>query len=127
MSEQPRKRRFQIHLSTAIVLMFVAGFFLRMNFGEEIILRTDSDGFGSMITEFGFVYGWPFTVTCLHTARIDGPNLMNVGINRIWGEISIANILLDVLTAAVCLSLVWYACEKRIFNGAASRKSKNIV
>jgi len=52
MSDKPR-RWFQIHLSTAIALMFVAGGLMWLNFGW---LRTD---FGSAEAYSRFTHGWP--------------------------------------------------------------------
>jgi hypothetical protein len=61
MTNIPRRAWFQIHLSTAIVMMFVAGIFMWMNFKPRFI-RTSQAKAISFFGEYdsGFLeYGWP--------------------------------------------------------------------
>ncbi|HLX59657.1 MAG TPA: hypothetical protein VKX17_00105 [Planctomycetota bacterium] len=44
MPEPPRRARFQIHLSTAIVMMFVAGGLMWANFYEGAVLQESGTG-----------------------------------------------------------------------------------
>jgi hypothetical protein len=53
MSDKPRRPWFQIHLSTAIVLMFVAGGLMFANFGARITKPTSN---------FKMEFGWPCIV-----------------------------------------------------------------
>jgi|SRR5579862_1262852 len=55
MPEPPRRARFQIHLSTAIVLMFVAGGLIWANIGVSIY-KLNFHGTRSTHLQ----YGWPF-------------------------------------------------------------------
>ena len=57
MSEKPQHRFLQIHLSTAIVLMFVAGGLLRLNIYSKTIIWVDSEGSLNVIRRHAF--GWP--------------------------------------------------------------------
>ena len=57
MSDAPKKRPlFQIHLSTAIVLMFVAGGLVWVNCYQHSTYYVPYGG-----GDGGYVYGWPFT------------------------------------------------------------------
>jgi hypothetical protein len=64
MSEQPKKRPWlQFHLSTAVVLMFVAGGLLWLNMHENGVVVVDGQGQQSGLG-IGFecrTYGWPLT------------------------------------------------------------------
>ena len=82
MSDKPRRAWFQIHLSTAIVLMFMAGGMMLANFrGEHLRVSSEIDKYisappvivnvtkeGDYLDENGYLtngthdynYGWPF-------------------------------------------------------------------
>src|SRR5438045_2886081 len=53
MTEKPRRPWFQIHLSTAIVLMFVAGLLLRANMLPSVSRGDDP-------ARADWYYGWPY-------------------------------------------------------------------
>ncbi|HLX60541.1 MAG TPA: hypothetical protein VKX17_04580 [Planctomycetota bacterium] len=66
MPEAPRRKRFQIHLSTAIVLMFVAGGLMWANTRPRIGTTDEYSAFlrvyhGEVKCER---YGFPFTIAC---------------------------------------------------------------
>ena len=62
MDATPERRLFQIHLSTAIVLMFVAGGLMGLNFatwhGTKVYIM--KDGVGTRFVVPTREYGWPF-------------------------------------------------------------------
>ena len=63
MSNPPRRSRFQIHLSTAIVLMFTAGALMVANVHgqKEFEPREGKSAFFTNMGEAVFTkYGWPF-------------------------------------------------------------------
>ncbi|HLX63868.1 MAG TPA: hypothetical protein VKX17_21530 [Planctomycetota bacterium] len=126
MTQLPRRKWLQVHLSTAIVLMFVAGGIIWANVRE----RWSVD-----IFEFA-VYrelGWPFVAYHQSPASTDPSDpmyaLMNAdsdsnGIKRVGAPtgfivpraapFSFSMAILDALTALTLLSAVWFFCEWRI-------------
>jgi hypothetical protein len=62
-----KRRWFQIHLSTAVVLMFAAGGMLYLNFYFGVPRRDDTLTPNAPLVE----YGWPFCA--MVTQRFDGP------------------------------------------------------
>ncbi|HEY3320664.1 MAG TPA: hypothetical protein VGP72_09390 [Planctomycetota bacterium] len=62
MSEQPKKRGlFQIHLSTAVALMFVAGAVLGVNLVVRTYYFQGEGDLGVCDVYCGPAYGWPWT------------------------------------------------------------------
>jgi hypothetical protein len=92
MTEPPRRHRFQIHLSTAVVLMFVAGGLIWANVTEQphpIYQETDHvrmSGYGLPIQVQAFYYGG------------------FVGINPIQAAA-------DIVFALGTLFATWFLCE----------------
>lgn len=124
MLNQPRPKRFQIHLSTAVVLMFVAGALLWANlvphpeyyrFPEK---PTRSSGYFYNSTN----YGWPkrfiykSTITYFDYDQepygSDSSNFMDT-----W------NFLVDTFLALAILVSVWIGLEKSIRWRVAHRPS----
>ena len=62
MSEAPRRKRFQIHLSTAVVMMIAAGVLIWAN-----VTKSQGDSF-EMLGFETHLYGWPFNAKLV---RID--------------------------------------------------------
>jgi hypothetical protein len=99
------KRRFQIHLSTAIVLMFVAGGLMWMNTKPHFHFNLAHGGKLHPI----FAHGWP----CLCVANggefaSDHPEEV-VGILKwvvYWSRAS-----LNLLSAILILTFAWLLCE----------------
>ena len=58
MSEKPNRRWFQIHLSTAIVLLFVASGLFWANLRPRFVVWVDS--LGSMNVVKRYEFGWPW-------------------------------------------------------------------
>jgi hypothetical protein len=103
----PRKR-FQVHLSTAIVMMFVAGGLIwanvRINNGKRLYFGEPTLG-GSRI----YFYGWP-------TDGLIGSSIQQQDTVYLYGGISI-----DLIVAVTILFAVWFLCEWLI-RRRASRK-----
>ena len=109
MNDQPKKRPwFQVHLSTAVVLMFVAGGIMWANLsGEFAVLPKIYLGCPKSYRYDGF--GWPFRVF-VEYYDFTPPT----------GEIMATRLMLydavckNVLVGVVILNLVLLVCEWRI-------------
>src|SRR5438105_1664811 len=106
MSEAPKKRApFQIHLSTAVVLMFVAGMLMYLNVQPRLI-----DQPRMMDPILSTTYGWPFyarywlIILDSEEATLQPPN----------GYIHWPHLLINVLIAQSILALVTLILEWRI-------------
>ncbi len=129
MTEPPRRKRFQIHLSTAIVLMFVAGGLIWLNclptrgFGVRLQPWAFTDGMdeadGPYIS-WSFRHGWP--QSAVWTGKtMDKTNrwLNRKEDNRIlWFFKPVA---IDCLVAVAILFAVWFLCEWLIRRRAARK------
>ncbi len=60
MPNPPPRNRFQIHLSTAIVMMFVAGALIWANLSGFIVVKDPATFESRMGWVFGKNFGWPF-------------------------------------------------------------------
>jgi hypothetical protein len=112
MSEQPKKRaRFQVHLSTAIVLMFVSGLILRANIrgatGRFVVEDTDGKN-----TQASYLFGWPVQKENMEYRGGD------IGdINKYFGDWvfpPFVHYLCDTFIALLILFSVWFICERWI-------------
>jgi hypothetical protein len=121
MAEPPRRNRFQFHLSTAIVLMFVAGGLMWANTLE----RSEKTGFqpdGSPGDDFDLHlhkrWGWPLTAvhrrTSIHLIAIEH----NRHVERLgdgWNtEILWQNLGFDLFCLIAILIPPWFLCEWQI-------------
>lgn len=66
MSDTPERRYWQIHLSTAIILMFVGGSLLWANCSSRTtdlgpVVRGDSLSLADDLRMYMYEYGWPWT------------------------------------------------------------------
>src|SRR5436190_7171665 len=96
MSEPLPRKRFQIHLSTAIVLMLVAGGILWANLRARDALY---------ISGVWHIYGWPLDAAA--TADLD-PAFRNMGVGS---GFSYARVALDFCIALVILLAIWLLSE----------------
>jgi hypothetical protein len=101
----PRRARFQVHLSTAIVLMFTAGALMWANVTPCKVI----------IWPFLAQYnGWPFTAIgdtiILPDAKNDSKQFIYI-ISGTSQFIIYWRLCLDIAIALLILSSVWYACE----------------
>jgi hypothetical protein len=127
MPETPRRRRFQVHLSTAVVLMFVAGGLLWINAADKF------DGMEFEVLNTGEVvsipdnrfasHGWPFVAI---RYRDSGDlSLRKPGAARLerrrGNHLIYSMAALDFVVALALLFVVWFLCEGQI-RRAARRK-----
>jgi hypothetical protein len=112
----PRRARFQVHLSTAIVLMFVSGALMWANTNPRITLRF----YPGMSVCSHYDYGWPFEAFGIDAwpQSYTNNNHSNSYFENEGGYVQ----LKDISVALIVLSLVWYACEWLI----RRRQFKNI-
>ena len=117
---KPRRRaRFQIHLSTAIVLMFVAGGLIWANINHRkpvaIISNYDfSGGVSDPIISNQFAIGWPLTFEKSEfSGWYKGNDALRSGVNLPLGGLHISGIPLfaDLVVALAILFATWYICE----------------
>jgi hypothetical protein len=116
---QPRRsKRFQMHLSTAMVLMFTAGGLLWANMNErngfEVeearfrpLYLVDLDEVSPLELHYN-VYGWPFTAMRYGYIRPDGRSVKVEGSHYrpVYSKAAI-----DLAVAMVILFVVWYVSE----------------
>ena len=103
---EPVPKRLQIHLSTAIVLMFVAGGLIWLN-TTRWTFRQAIDG-----EEVNY-YGWPVPAWKIEP-EVPRPRLHTISIicgNRRDPEFSLT---FDVIFGILLLTSVWYICEWQI-------------
>ncbi|MEI6236505.1 MAG: hypothetical protein WCT04_25900 [Planctomycetota bacterium] len=124
MPPPPPHRHFQIHLSTAIVLMFVAGGLIWANVREKPSVIVENEMPSSPLRKkrkYTYISyfncrGWPCCVTS------------NNPLVKLWQpdtevKINYLNAGLDVATAALLLFLVWFILESLIRRRAAQKES----
>ncbi len=98
MEEPTKRRRFQLHLSTAIVLMFAAGGIVWANVSMRKAPWPER-------RFFEHLYGWPYD------ALYSTPYSFNdedAGPPTHWIA---SGIIINALVAALILNVVWYVCE----------------
>ena len=98
MPTPPPRKRFQIHLSTAIVMMFVAGALMWANVNE----RASSDKVCSL-------YGFPFDANYVLLNEVDEVDGELVPVFRPY-LVSIP-LIENGLIALAILFAVWFLCE----------------
>ncbi|MCY3018878.1 MAG: hypothetical protein NTW87_07610 [Planctomycetota bacterium] len=109
MSDAPKKRPWlQFHLSTAVVLMFVAAGLLWLNMRDRHSLFLE--------TVWATQYGWPFVAAekPRYQYVIPGSPTIITGpaANRI--HVSIVGVVADCIVALVVLFVVGVLCERLI-------------
>ena len=132
MSEPPRRKRFQIHLSTVIVLMFVAGGLIWANVRWR---RIENRHWGYWMTIYPLGshehtkhkivvhgYGWPFHALEAQAfeveayrdeSKVESSNAKEdeeTGVNR-W---RILPLIADIVFVAAILGIVRFICERLI-------------
>jgi hypothetical protein len=119
MPEPPRPKRFQIHLSTAIAMMFVAGGLtwanVRINKStdQRALLKAAGADDVYMLCE----RGWP--LTC-HEALV---YVINIDRSEGWGLAGSESNWINLLAAFTALILVWLVCEWLIRRRAARKEA----
>lgn len=148
MPDSPPRHRFQIHLSTAIVLMFVAGGIIWTNVYRRhvetigLAFQTGSPSSVVCITESEFwkspevdswrgdrVYGhgWPFDAAQLVKGRLLISKGTNISVNSpdeqsiiVWHTRAM---WADSVIALLILFAVWSVCERLIRRRAARKEA----
>lgn len=110
--DKPARRwRFQIHLSTAIVMMFAAGGIIWANTRDLDDVQSGMlDGYG--ITEQHC--GWPFTAIEFFQWPRNPSHIEERSTEWFFHKIQAA---FNAVTTAAILFMVWYVCERRARNG----------
>ena len=121
MSNPPRRKRFQIHLSTAIALMFVAGALIWANIpGPESIVQADRMGRPRDVYYHLRTCGWPLSAT--YIAKYTwGPNADVFSGGRYPDSIPPQTIIVNVAVGLATLFAVWFLCEHLIRCRAARK------
>ncbi len=114
MIEAPRSKRFQIHLSTAIVMMFVAGGLMWANTRINNV-RPDYWAAPSLPSNRIYSYGWPQNAEAVHVHIAGGETIIK---ERRWAEMGC---VLNGAAALFILFAVWFLCEWLIRRRAARK------
>jgi len=117
MPEPPPRKRFQIHLSTAIVMMFVAGglIFAQDNaysssdflFPGFFVIRSEGYHRGRLEN----YYGWP----------LEAAKAKMAGFDKYDWTIDPISLALDAIAAILILYITWRFCEWLIRRRAARK------
>ena len=102
MNDTPKKRPWcQFHLSTAIVLMLVAGVLITLN-QRHFKFRLDANTVYCM-------YGFP--IQCI-PIKVDDPEFEPIqGVGEAYFDPAYWAILLDIAANSVCITGTWWLCE----------------
>jgi len=139
MPEPPRRKRFQIHLSTAIVMMIVAGVLIWANVAPrqfddsrtfnnyERITAGDITGFFYYPSVWTTECGWPTTMSTKHTVlhSVKTPEFQEISVNSPRGILESREwhlgTIINTVVALFILFLIWFACEWLIRRRAARK------
>lgn len=114
MSEKPKRRFWQLHLSTAVLLMLVAGGLLALN-TKQSHCRLNAEW-------NAFVNGWPFVYRFELTDLAPENELESIPYLWDYEAIKTLNLILDVVIASVILVSVGSLCEWLIRRREANRQ-----
>ena len=119
MENEPKKRPwFQVHLSTAIVLMFTAGFIIWANTRVTIweLDHRPKPRVPQYANEDGvlkdFIYGWPIQSCKFGTFIASGPRDQSPNWHQEGFDYDVIGCLIDVIVALAILFSVMIACER---------------
>jgi len=109
--DKPKRKRYQFHLSTAVVMMFVAGGMIWAQFGREnlnfpIFTQADIDS-GRWPKIFMTEQGWPFVFRRDYTR--------DVQLKTRDYEIRISGLVGNILVLVVLLFGVAWVCETLVY------------
>ena len=128
MPEPPRRTRIQIHLSTAIVFMFVAGGLMWMNFSPKQImvfrsgnpsLKLNADGQqvrNVIRVPYWQEYGWPMLA---HGREYEYSMGKPYREDIFWIQ---QGLIVDSSVAIAILFAVWFTCELLIRRSTAQKE-----
>ena len=110
MSDKTRRSWFQLHLSTAIVMMVVAGGLLWMNLhrrpGEPNLAPDSEQYYGTIYPSNYDAYGWPHGITLWFNSETNEHTVFTFR-----HPAYLLPIVIDVLVALLILFVVWRCCE----------------
>src|SRR5262245_60601360 len=112
MPEPPSRKRFQIHLSTAVVMMIAAGGLMWVNVRERSCVTGyyfDSSAFSIPYTHYS--RGWPGIIVGHRdelTYESDDGKIRTIHALK---EFKIQGLLLNLMIACLILYFVWFVCE----------------
>ena len=115
MSERQRPKRFQIHLSTAIVLMIAAGIVLWANTGGRASPNIKGYSGGGWLEQR---YGWPSEAARTYLP-VEGGEWSIETSDTVW---RIQGVAIDLAVALVILFAVGFVCERLIRRRAAQKQ-----
>jgi|SRR5579862_107822 len=115
MATVPRRGRFQIHLSTAIVMMFVAGGLIWANVTKQPSRVTRWSELEKTDPMYLDAYGWPCVVKAIVIFETSDGELDWYPMPLGW------SIAIDVAVALLILFAVWSVCEWLIRRRAARK------
>ena len=96
----PRRKRFQIHLSTAMVMMLVAGALIWANITARLGLVEGKKGREWFVVSYGWPLGAVHRVAFWYEDNEEYPP-------RIW----VPGVVVDIAVALAILFAVWFFCE----------------
>lgn len=109
-SAAPAKRRLlQLHLSTCVILMFLAGVLMYLNFKSAAVAKVEDLGYGNQtVTTYGPA-GWPFAIGFrTHYHATEEQALENAHAKYTWDYIA-GNLAAAVaLLAAAAAGMEWF-------------------
>ena len=115
MPTPPRRKRFQIHLSTAIVMMFVAGGLIWVNVRARAVEAWQLNPIDG--GEVGDIYfGWPLTGAVSRWNEYAFP-----GFQQREMFFPYAFCAIDLIVGSFILLAVWFFCEWLIRRRAARK------
>ncbi|HLX61296.1 MAG TPA: hypothetical protein VKX17_08455 [Planctomycetota bacterium] len=129
MTEVPRRKWLQVHLSTAVVLMFAAGgiiwgnvregkrYYIRHRVTTSFVHDNGSDD--NQSREYYSMYGWPFVAfeTNWFVKQRDPGGRVTDSYLKHWVSAS-----LNLIIALAILFAVWFVCETWIAWRAGRKK-----
>jgi len=136
MSAPPPRKRFQVHLSTAIILMFATGGLIWANVVPLRATNEHSVNEHLIASDYiDFKYGWPFCareeleldqIEYSHLTPKNSKTTANQ-LNEIWrrhsegARNSYVFAFIDILIALLLLVITWFLCERWIAYRASRR------
>lgn len=125
MTDAPAKKRgwFQVHLSTCVVLMCVAGALVWAN------VRNQAEGVMELVGDVG-LYGWPYYCYASWYQQHTNPQsreifLVDEGEGRTIRQFSYKECAADLGVALIILGLTALVCEFNIYRRARKREAKD--
>lgn len=110
----PPRKRFQVHLSTAIILMFAAGGMIWANVTVRTYVQAPPVNDPSYKREVKY-FGWPCPAIRKEDRDIDMPHRHGEPASIVCGDSSPGfGLPIDVVVALSLLAAVWYVCERWI-------------